>query len=294
MTTLSLTRTVRTPFGKFEFRAGRFLLHAALLTIGLIYIYPFVWMVGSAFKTPGGFFTQGISPFPSVAEGFQWDNFVQAWNGANFSRYFLNSVVITVATTFFATLFVTMAAFALARLRVRGRNLILLILGATFFLPQGYTIIPIFQIVRALGLLNTISAVIIVGIAGGQVYGTIITYGFMRSIPREVEEAAIIDGATIFQRYWYVILPMARPVVATLVMFFSMWTWNSFFIPLVFTLGRPELRTLTVGMFAFVGERSSEWTLMCAAATISLLPIVLVYIFLQRYFIEGVAGAIKA
>jgi raffinose/stachyose/melibiose transport system permease protein len=272
-------------------RSGTVLLHLVLILIGAVYIFPFVWMLGSAFKTQGEFFTLGINPFPAQP---QWQNFELAWNGANFSRYFLNTVVTTVATTFIVIFLTSMSGYALGRLRMPGKRYLLGAIGILFFLPAGYTIIPVIEIVRTLGLMNSLWAIIITSAAGGMLFNTFLFTGYMRTIPAELEEAAIIDGATLWQRYFFVALPLSRPMIATVGLFTFMSNWNNFFGPLVFTLGAPELRTLAVGLFAFQGQTSRDWPLLCMGATISILPIIIVYLFLQRFFIEAFAGAVKS
>jgi ABC-type glycerol-3-phosphate transport system permease component len=271
---------------------GQWILHIILMTIGFIYIFPFIWMLGTAFKTPSEFFSLGINPFP--AGEWQWSNFVNAWVKANFGRYFLNSVIISVGVTALVVLFTSMAAYALTRLRVPFAGLILGFIVLTMFLPSGYTIIPTVTIVQRLGMLNSLGAVILVLVAGGMVFNTLLFYGYMRTMPREIEEAAVIDGASVHQRFRNVILPMSAPMIATVSLFTFMSTWNDFFVSLVFTLARPELRTLAVGMYAFVGQASRDWTLLCAAATISILPIIFIYVMLQERFTEAFAGAVKS
>jgi raffinose/stachyose/melibiose transport system permease protein len=251
-------------------RFGTFLLYGFLIAVGIIYIYPFLWMLGSSLKTPGEFFTQGLSALPAGPP--QWSNYLAAWEGARFGRYFLNTVVVATISTTLVILITSAGAFALTRLNMPGRRFFLAAIAITFFLPRGYTILPVFEIVRELGLLNTLSAIIIVSTSGGLIFQTFLFYGYLRTIPREIEEAAIIDGATIFQRYWRVILPLAMPMIATVALFEFMSNWNDFFTPLVFTLGRPELRTLAVGMYAFVGENSRDWTLMCAERQLRCCP----------------------
>jgi raffinose/stachyose/melibiose transport system permease protein len=284
------SRTSEFIFAPFVGGTGKIILHVILIGIGLVYIFPFIWMVGSALKTNNEFFLLGMNPFPSVP---QWDNFLKAWNGANFSRYFLNTVITSVSVTFFVLWFASMAAYSLSRLFVPGKKFILVGLGVLFFLPAGYTIIPVVEIVKTLGLMNSLAAIIVTGTAGGMLFNTFLLVGYMRTIPAELEEAAVIDGANVWQRYRHVVLPLAKPMLATVGLFTFMSNWNSFFGPLVFTLGRPELRTLAVGMYAFQGQNSRDWVLMCMGATISILPIIVVYVVLQRYFIEAFAGAVK-
>lgn len=272
-------------------RGGTLLLHLLLIGIGILYIFPFLWMAGSSLKGQGEFFSAGINPLPATP---QWQNFLLAWEGANFSRYFFNTVFTTSITTFLVVWLTSMAGYALGRLRMPGKRILLVAIGILFFLPAGYTIVPVIEIVRTLGLMNSYWAIIITATAGGMLFNTFLFIGYMRTVPAELEEAAVIDGATLWQRYLYVIIPLARPMIATVTLFTFMSNWNAFFGPLVFTLGAPELRTLAVGLFAFQGQTSRDWPLICMGATISILPIITVYVLLQRHFIAAFAGAIKS
>ncbi len=283
----------RFPYESLLGGSGKILLHIFLIGVGLIYIFPFFWMLGTAFKTPTEFFTRGVNPFP--AGEWQWQNFRDTWIRANFSQYFLNTTILAVSVTVLVVLLTAMAAYALTRLDVPFAPVVMGLILLTFFLPSGiFNIIPVFDLVNKLGLLNSLGAVVLVLTAGGMVFNTLLFYGYMKTMPKEIEEAAVIDGATVHQRFRHVIIPMSGPMIATVALFTFMTAWNDFFSSLVFTLSRPELRTLAVGMYAFVGDASREWTLLCAGATISILPIILVYIFLQDRFTEAFAGAVKS
>jgi ABC-type glycerol-3-phosphate transport system permease component len=263
-----------------------------LLLIGIIYLFPFIWMIGSGVKTNAEFFRLGLAPLPSSA--WQWENFERAWDKASFNQYFFNTVVIAAATSLSVILIASMAAFALAQLNVPGTRVVLAALALTFFLPHNFTVLPVFQIIRDLGLLNTRTAIVIVQTAGGLPLNILLFYGYMHTIPPELEEAAISDGASVPQRYWLIVLPLSRPVIATVGLFMFINSWNDFFFPLVLTLSRPDLRTLAVGVYALIGDTSRDWTALCAAATISTVPIMLLFVFLQRQFIDGFTGAIRA
>lgn len=278
------------PKARRSLRPGRLLTHAILLVVGFFYVYPFLWMLAGSLKSLNGFFTQGLSLVP---DAWRWQNFADAWVVGNFGTYFFNSVFITFWVVLLTNLFSSMAACALARTQIPGKRIILGLIAVTLFLPRGYTIIPIYDIILRLGLNNTLWSVILVDMATGLIFFTFLYLGYFSTINKEIEEAALIDGASFPRIYWSIIMPLSTPIIATVTLFNFRDTWNEFFLPLVFTLGRPELRTLTVGMAAFVGENSTQWTLMCAGAVITTLPIVLVFVFLQRYFIEGIAGAVK-
>jgi multiple sugar transport system permease protein len=265
-------------------------LHLFLISLGIVWIYPFLWMVSAAFKTTAEMFGGGLNLIPQEPI---LDNFVRAWRVANFRTYFFNTVTVTVSVVALVVTWSAMTGYAFGRYDFPGKKLFMGAIVATLFLPTGYTIIPTFELIKALGLLDTLWAVILAMAGGAHVLFILLFTGFFSSLPQDLEDAARIDGCGFVRTFWSVMLPLAKPVIATAVIMRFMWSWNAFFIPLVFTLGKPELRTLGVGMYAFVAEYATDWTGMAAAATISLIPIILVFLALQRYFVEGVAGAIK-
>jgi raffinose/stachyose/melibiose transport system permease protein len=271
--------------------AARLLTHLLLLGGGFLWMYPFLWALGSSLKSTDGFFNEGLNFIPQEVE---WYNYVNAWNEASFGQYFFNTVFTSALTVLFTLLFTGMAGYVLARTYFPGKKLVLGLIGITLFLPHGYTIIPVFDVVQHLGLLNTLWSIIVVLTAGNMVFNTFLFMGYFSTMSREIEEAARIDGAGFNALYWRVMFPLAGPMIATVTLFTFIGSWNDFFIPLVFTLGRPELRTLAVGMYAFVGNNSTNWTYLCAGSVIALAPIMLVFLFLQRFFIEGIGGAVKA
>ncbi len=267
------------------------LTHALLLGFGFLWVFPFLWALGSSLKSSNGFFDEGLSIIPKE---FLWSNYADAWNEASFGSYFFNTIFTTVATVALTLVFTSMAGYVLARTAFPGKRLVVALVGLTLFLPHGYTILPVFDLIQHLGLLNTLWSIIVVNTAGSMVINTFLFFGYFRTINKEMEEAARIDGAGFHRTFWRVMLPLAGPMIATVTLFTFINAWNSFFVPLVFTLGRPELQTLTVAMAVFTGANSNQWTLLCAGAVMSLLPIMLVFIVLQRLFVEGIAGAVKS
>lgn len=262
---------------------------AIFIPLCLVWIYPFLWVVSAAFKTNEQIFAgPGLIP-PAL----HWDNVARAWTQAQIGRYFLNTAIITVSTVAIVLVTTGMMGYALGRYRFRGRTLVFALFIATVFIPEGYTIIPVFELVNLLHLNNSLLGVILAESGGAHVLSILLFAGFFSQLPRELEEAAVMDGAGFVRVFWQVMLPLARPVIATTTILQFMGSWNSFFLPLVLTLSRPELRTLGVGMFAFQGEYFSDWSGMAAAATISQLPVILVFLLLQRYFVDGLAGAVK-
>ena len=271
-------------------RTAMILTHAILIGLGFVYMFPFLWVLAGSFKTPGEFFSSGLSLLPKQ---FLWSNYVYAWNVGNLGTYFLNTIFVTVLTTSLVVLLSSMAGYVLSRTTFPGKRLALGGMLALMFLPGGYTIIPLFDLVHRMGLLNTLWSIILVQAAGGMIFNALLFMGFFATIGKEMEEAAVVDGASLPVIYWRIMLPLAKPMIATVGMFQFMINWNAFWIPLVFTVTNPALRTMAVGMYAFVGENSTGWTYIAAGAVMSILPIMMVFFFLQRYFVEAVAGAIK-
>lgn len=268
----------------------RLLLHAALITLGVIWVYPFIWMIFSSFKTNNEYIASGISLLP---DKFQFTNYIRAWETAGFSTYFWNSVVVTTAVVLIVIVVCSMTGYAVGRFRFPGRVLFLSAITATLFMPKGYTIIPIYSLIVSLGFNNSLWGVILAESGGAHVLFILLFVTYFRGLPKELGESAEVDGSGFIRTFAQIMLPLAKPIIATTAIMQFMMTWNSFLMPLVFTLSKPSLRTLGVGMYQFAGENTMDWTGMAAAASISLLPILIVFIALQRFFIEGVAGSVK-
>lgn len=265
--------------------------HVLLLPLAFAWVYPFLWMVSTGFKTQNDMYRNGASLIP---EEFTLDNFVRAWTVGRFGEYTSNTVVFSLTVVVLVVLVAAPAGWALSRPGLKGRKVILVVLAVSMFIPSGYTIIPTFVLVNWLGLGNGLLGAALAQAGPSLVVPVLLYVGFFSKIPKELTEAAQVDGAGYFRTFFAVVLPLAKPVTGTVVLLNFVFAWNAFFIPLIFTLGNPLLRTLGVGMYGFFGTNTSDWTGLAAAATISVLPVVVVFLFLQRYFIEGIAGAVKS
>ncbi|MFC4115123.1 carbohydrate ABC transporter permease [Nonomuraea zeae] len=262
---------------------------AVLLAVCLVWIYPLIWMAGTSLKANAEVF-DGLGVFSSV---LHLENYVRAWRDARMGEYFLNTVFVTGLSIAITVTVVAMTGYVLGRYRFPGKPAVIAVLAAVIFLPEGYTIIPVVDLIGKLHLDGSLWGLTLAESGGAHVVSTLLFAGYFSRLPKELGEAAALDGAGFFRIFWRVYLPLAKPVVAVAVILQFMHAWNDFLLPLVLTLTRPELRTLSVGMYAFQGEEFTDWSGMMAAATIGLLPIVLLFLFLQRYFVEGVAGAVK-
>lgn len=261
-----------------------------LLPLAIIWIYPFLWMVSAALKTDQEIFG-GLGLIP---ETFQWSNFSRAWTDARIGDYFFNTLIITFSSVVIVVTTTAMMGYVLGRYQFPGKKVVIGFFVATVFLPEGYTIIPVFELINFLNLGNSLAGVILAQSGGAHIVTILLFAGYFSQLPKDLEEAAVLDGAGFLRIFWQIFLPLTKPVVATAIIMQFMYSWNDFLLPLVVTLSRPDLRTLSVGIYAFQGEFFTDWSGMAAAATISLMPIILVFLFLQRYFVEGIAGAVKS
>ena len=259
-----------------------------LCVVCLIWLYPFVWPIFSAFKSSGEMFRAGWHLWP---QAWTIDNFIRAWSKAQFNRYLLNSILYATSSTLISVFVSAMAGYVLARYKFPGSRFLVLLILAMLFLPTATSILPVFDLMQKLGILNTPFAVIL-ALSGGVGFSTILFMGYFKNIPQDFYDAAMVDGASFLQQLWLV-LPLASPVIATTVILGFNAAWQDYFTPLVFTLGRPELRTLSVGLRAFTGQYTVDISGFAAATTISMIPIIIVFIIFQRQFVNGLAGAVK-
>lgn len=267
-----------------------FVIALLLLFFCLIWIYPFLWMISASMKTSSELFRKGLSLIP---DRISFDSYYNAWVKGGFSRYFFNSVITTVGSIAVVLLRCSTCGYVLSMYQFKGNRLYLMVLLATYFIPNGTTIIPVAQISTQLGLMGTRAGVVLALSGGGQVTAILLYKGFFDQTPRSLYEAAIIDGASFVKTFFSIMLPMTGPVTATVTILTFMTSWNNLLVPLVFTMGNPAIKTLPVGMMAFSGAYATDWAGMAAAGTMTLIPIVVCYICLQKYFVSGIAGAVK-
>lgn len=261
---------------------GIFLTYVLCLVVAVVSLGPVVWMVLASFKG-----VAEITAFPPTLwpRDFRFENYVRVFTAQPFWRYMLNSFVVASVVTAAALLFHAMAAYALARLRFPGRSVIFLSLVSTMMVPYSVILIPIFLIVKSLGWLDTYQGLIVPSIF--HAFGIFLLRQFYLGLPRELEEAALLDGDTPAGIFWHIALPLSRPILSTLAVFFWLTNWNNYLWPLVVTQSR-EMRVVQVAIASFSGEYSSSWELIMAASTVAAVPGLLVFLFFQRYLIEGI------
>lgn len=278
------------------FYISRILLYTVLTAMGLLVTFPFIWMISTALKIPGTALKFQILPhnLNDLKTMYTVTNFIKVWKGMDFSRYFINSLFVAGSAAFFATLFATMAGYVFAKKQFLFKEKIYYGLLGTMMIPGMMYMIPQFVIIVKMGWYNTYKAMIIPHLA--SVFGVLLLRQFIETIPGSLLEAARIDGASEWQIFRKVIIPLAFPVIVTLFLMTFLFHWSNFLWQLVVSdpgLAR-NIRTLPVGLALFRGPHANEWELMMAASCFSIIPIAVLFWFAQKFFIEGMTqGAVK-
>ena len=268
---------------KTRYTLTNWLLALFLIPTALLMLLPFIWMLSTSFKLAGAVFEY---PPTWIPRPLVWQNYPQVTEILPFARFFLNSLVVALSVTALQLLTCSLAAYAFARLRFPGRDALFLGYLGTLMIPGQVVIIPNFILLRMLGWIDTYQALILP--AAFSAFGTFLLRQYFLTIPRELEDAAVVDGASYWQIYSRVILPLSGPALSALAIFTFLAQWNSFLYPLVVT-NSTEMSTLTVGLRTLQGQYNTAWTLLMAGSVIALVPVLLVFIFAQRYFIKGIA-----
>ncbi len=257
------------------------------LTMGaLTMVGPFLWMVTTSLKQPGAIFSYQKEWWQEwVPTSFVWQNYVKAWYVVPFAKFYINSLFVAAAITFGQVATSAMAAYAFARLRFPGRDKLFFGYLATMMVPGAVTMIPVFILLRKFGWIDTYKALILPAMF--TAYGTFMLRQFFLTLPRDLEDAAKIDGCSYFGIFLRIILPLSQPALATLTTFTFMGSWMSFMWPLI-VMNTHEKFTLPIGLAYFQSLHGTDWTLLMAGSVMMILPILLVFMFNQRFFVEGI------
>jgi multiple sugar transport system permease protein len=258
----------------------------ALLILGSIaFLLPLVWMLSTALKPDTQLFAYPPEWIPKPP---QWRNFIEAIEYFPFWLYLRNSVIVTVLAVVGQVLSASIVAYGFARLRWPGREVMFFLVLATLMIPAQVTMIPQFVIFTWLGWVDTLLPLVVPSFFGGGAFNVFLFRQYYRTIPREYNDAARIDGASEWRIYWQIILPQSKPVLATAAIFAFLWTWNDFMGPVIY-LHSPQNFTLPIGLRAFQQQTGTEWDLLMAASLIVMLPVITLFFLLQRYFVQGMA-----
>lgn len=266
-------------------RAFRVILYAVLIALALVMLVPFVWMLSASFKLDKDVF---IFPIQWIPENPRWQNYVDIWHKIPLSKFVLNTVKLTLIVTFLQLLTSSFAAYAFAKLQFKGKNTLFLAYITTIAVPWQVYMVPQFMMMRSFGLADTHLAIIC--LQAFSAFGVFMMKQFYEGIPTELCEAARIDGMTEYQIWYRVMLPLSKPALSTLTIFTFVNTWNDFLGPLIY-LTTESKKTLQLGLRMFISQFGSEYGLIMAASVLSLIPVLIVFLSLQKYFVEGVAAS---
>lgn len=264
-------------------------LYGVLIAMVVVMGAPFFWMISTALKPVGEIL---VYPPRWIPSRFAWENFVTAWNAAPFERFYINSTFVAVAQTLLEVAIGLMSAYAFARIRFPGRDLLFLLVLATLMIPGDVTLIPNYVTLSNLGWLNTYWALIIP--SASNAFGTFLLRQHILRLPEELFDAAKMDGAHHGHMLWHVVLPLSRPVIAILVLLSFVGTWNSYLWPLIVT-NTADMRTLPIGLSYLRAEEGGQpWHLLMAASLFVVAPVLLLFLLTQKQFIRGITqGAVK-
>lgn len=262
----------------FAPRFGQLLSIVVLIVGALVVVLPLAIVFVTSFTPPSATF--------DLSNGLSWVNYRDAWQRGKFLLAFANSTLVALSVTALQIISSALAGYALARLKFRGREFLLLIILATLVIPFQLLVIPIFLVLKWGHLINTYGALILPTAVNG--FGILLLRQYFLTIPVELEEAAALDGANLLQILWRVMLPLSRPALVTLFLFTFISEWNDLFKPLVFTT-RPELRTVQLALSEFQEQFTNNWSLLMAAVAIATIPVLVLFLIGQRQFIQGIA-----
>ncbi len=258
------------------------LLHFVLIVAGITALIPFIWMISTSLKGQ----MEVLSATPTFwPEAWRWQNYKEVFEQVPFGRFYLNTIIVTVARVIGQVFFAALAAFAFARLKFPGRNLLFFGVLAVMMVPGQVTLVPNYVLLKYLGWLDSYQGLIVPSLFSA--FGTFLLRQFYLSLPQNLIDAAVLEGCNPLQVFWHVALPLSRSIMVAFGVLVTLWSWNDFLWPLIIT-NSTDMQMLSVGIAYFQGQFVSNFAVMMAAATLATLPMVIVFIFAQRFLIEGI------
>ena len=266
-----------------------FTLYLPLLTTMAFILFPFYWTVNTALKSEGDILK---TPPEYIPHNITFENFVNAWNNVGFSIYFRNSLFLAVCTVISVVFFATLVGYALSRYRFKGKRVFLLLLLCTQFVPGAMLIIPMFIIFKNMGLISSPLSLILAYTTFQLPFNSILMNGFISNVPKELEEAAMVDGCNRLQAIYHVVLPLLLPGIVATGVFTFIYAWNEFLYAFMLT-NKADKFTLSVGLSLMMGEFNINYGALAAGSVIALVPAIIMFAYVQKYLVNGLGGAVK-
>ncbi|MCE4049985.1 MULTISPECIES: carbohydrate ABC transporter permease [Bacillaceae] len=272
-----------------KYTGKTFILEIFAILIGLVFLVPFYYVIANSLK-PFAEILTNTSALPKV---LQFQNYVSAFEKLDYLKVLSNSLIITIASNIVLVVFCSMAAYMLVRTKKKISNIIFMSFVAAMIIPFQSIMIPLIKTAGNLNLLNSIWGLVIMYLGFGSGMTIFLYHGFIKGIPVELEEAAIIDGCSRFGLFWRIVFPLLKPITVTIVILNSLWIWNDYLLPSL-VLQNPELRTIPLATFFFFGQYTKQWDLALAALMLGIIPLLIFFFAMQKHIIKGItSGSIK-
>jgi raffinose/stachyose/melibiose transport system permease protein len=272
-----------------KYTSKSFVLEIFAIVLALVFLVPFYYLISNSLKP----FAEILSNTSALPKVFMLDNYINAFEKLDYLRVFSNSLIITVISNIVLVVFCSMAAYMLVRTKKKISNIIFMTFVAAMIIPFQSIMIPLIKTAGTLGMLNSIWGLVIMYLGFGSGMTIFLYHGFIKGIPVELEEAAIIDGCSRFGVFWRIVFPLLKPITVTIVILNSLWIWNDYLLPSL-VLQNPEYRTIPLATFFFFGQYTKQWDLALAALVLGIIPLLIFFFSMQRHIIKGItSGSIK-
>ncbi|MBM7650833.1 carbohydrate ABC transporter permease [Neobacillus cucumis] len=272
-----------------RYTSKTFVLEIFAILLGLVFLVPFYYLLSNSLKP----FAEILSNTSALPKVFMLDNYINAFEKLDYLKVFSNSLIITVLSNIVLIIFCSMAAYMLVRTKKRISNIIFMIFVAAMIIPFQSLMIPLIKTAGNFGLLNSIWGLVIMYLGFGSGMTIFLYHGFIKGIPVELEEAAIIDGCSRLGVFWRIVFPLLKPITVTIVILNSLWIWNDYLLPSL-VLQNPEYRTIPLATFFFFGQYTKQWDLALAALVLGIIPLLIFFFSMQKHIIKGItSGSIK-
>ncbi|WP_314586381.1 carbohydrate ABC transporter permease [Paenibacillus terrigena] len=270
-------------------RIGLAITEIIMLLVAILFLVPFYFLFVNSVKSFGDLLTNAAS----LPKSIEWGNYARAFEITNFPSAFLNSFVITIVSNVLLVLVSAMAAYRMVRQNTAFNRILFVIFVAAMVVPFQSIMIPLVKVTSTVGLMNSIPGLIVCYLGFGVPMSVFLLHGFVKSIPLEIEEAATVDGTNAYGVFFRIVLPLMKPMLVTVFILNALWIWNDYLLPSLI-LQSPELRTIPIATFAFFGQYTKQWDLALPALVMGVLPIIVFFLMMQKYIIEGITqGAVK-
>ncbi|EOR24528.1 carbohydrate ABC transporter permease [Cytobacillus oceanisediminis] len=272
-----------------KYTSKTFIMEVFGIILGLLFLIPFYYVISNSLKP----FSEILTNTSALPSSLQFGNYVNAFEKLNFLKVFSNSLLVTIASNIVLVVFCSMAAYMLVRTKKKISNIIFMAFVAAMIIPFQSIMIPLIKTASSLHLLNSIWGLVFMYLGFGSGITIFLYHGFIKGIPVELEEAAIIDGCSRFGVFWRIVFPLLKPITVTIIILNSLWIWNDYLLPSL-VLQNPELRTIPLATFFFFGQYTKQWDLALAALMIGIIPLLIFFFSMQKHIIQGItSGSIK-